>query len=113
MRLKVFVPVASKLCERIWTGSGVVGSLVGETGRLRVDFEGDDNRFPTIEARVERAAERHLWRGPDGQRYPTSAMAYVDPDGVFEVGRWKVEAEEPGLTDPEEMMAWLEEGHSE
>lgn len=106
-RLKVFVPVQDELRRRIWRGSGIVGSLVGDTERLRLDFEGDDGRYPTLEERIQRAAERHLWIGPEGQRYPTSAMAYVNPEGVLQVGWWDVDLRELELMRHEAIEAWL------
>lgn len=110
-RLAVYVPTDEQLRDEIWKGSGIVGSPVGETERLRLDFEGSREVFEAYEERVQRAAERHLWDGGDGQQgYPTSAMAYVDPDAVVQVGWWQMEKEQLDITEPDLLSAWLDEG---
>lgn len=108
--LGVFVPAAdSKLAQEVWKGSGVVGSPVGKTGRLRLDYEGDDDIYPSYADRVERAAERHQVARPGGgQGYPTRASAYVDRDEVIEVGRWNPVERELTVTDTERVSTWLE-----
>lgn len=108
-RLTVYVPRAPELQEEIWEGSGVVGSPVGDTGKLRLDFEGDREVFPTYEDRVRRAAERHTWEGPSGQQgYPTSAVAYADPDAVMAVGWWDTEARRLEVEKPGVLADWLD-----
>lgn len=107
-RLAVYVPTDEQLQEKIADGSGIVGSEVSEIGRLRLDFEGNQELYDSYEARVQRAAERHLWDGPDGQRgYPTSAMAYADPDAVAQVGWWTPDTKSLEVTDPSTLTAWL------
>lgn len=108
-RLKVFVPREPELRAKIWKGSGIVGSRVGETGRLRLDFEGDRDVFPTFEDRVQRAADRHTWEGPLGQGYPTSAMAYADPEAVLAVGWWNTEENRLEVERPEVLTDWLDD----
>lgn len=105
-RLAVFVPTDETLREEIWKGSGVVGSLVGDTGRLRLDYEGNRELYESFDTRVERAADRHLWEGPDGVGYPTSAMAYVDPETVEQVGWWYVEERRLEVTEPDLLRRW-------
>lgn len=107
-RLAVFVPRDETLREEIWAGSGIVGSPAGETRRLRLDFEGDRQLYESFEDRVQRAAERHLWEGPDGQGYPTSAMAYADPEAVERIGWWYADEEELEVTAPETLARWLD-----
>lgn len=108
--LTVFVPApGSEIRDRVWKGSGIVGSDVGETGRLRIDYEGDSDLFPTYADRVQRAGERHQVNRPDGgQGYATRASAYVSPDEVVEVGRWYPVEGELEITDPEILIKWLE-----
>lgn len=106
--LGVYVPTpGSEITDRIWDGSGIVGSLVGDSGRIRIDFEGDDEVFPTYEDRVERAAERHLAVRPGGYRgYPSQASAIVDADQVMKVGWWDPVAGELEITDREALAKW-------
>lgn len=108
--LDVYVPAPdSELAGRVWPGSGIVGSLVGDTGRLRLDYEGDDEIYPSYADRVERAAERHLVVRPGGGRgYPSKASAYVDTDQVIKVGRWDPIEDKLEITDPESLSDWLE-----
>lgn len=108
--LGVFVPApGSKLAEEVWKGSGIVGSPVGDTGRLRLDYEGNGDVYPSYADRVERAAERHhAVRPGGGQGYPTRASAYVDRDEVVEVGRWDPVERELTVTDAERVSTWLE-----
>lgn len=108
-RLQIFVPVAPELRERIWDGSGIVGSTVKDTGRLRLDFEGDEDTYSTFEERVRRAAERHLWEGPGGKKgYPSSAVAYADPGAVKQVGWWDDRDGSVEVTDPALLAKWLD-----
>lgn len=107
--LGVYAPATgSEILDWIWDGSGIVGSLVENTGRMRIDYEGDDEVFPTYADRVERAAERHLAVRPGGYRgYPSQASAVVDPDQVVEVGRWDPVAGELEITDALTVAQWL------
>lgn len=108
--LTVYVPApGTRLREEIiWDGSGVVGSEVGGSGRLRIDYEGDDDLFPTFGTRVRRAAERHTWEGPDGKSgYPTSACAYVSPEEVIAVGSYRPEEGQLDVTDRAAVEEWL------
>lgn len=108
--VRVYVPAedADELHEAIWPGSGIVGSEVGESGRLRLDFEGDQEIFDTYDARVARAAERHLYARSDGSRgYMTRACAFVDFDQVIEVGSWDPVAGELEITNKEALSEWL------
>lgn len=107
-RIAVFIPTDERLRDKIWTGSGIVGSFFGGTKRLRLDFEGDRQLYESFEDRVRRAAERHLWEGSDGQRYPTSAMAYADPEAVERIGWWYADEEELEVTAPETLAPWLD-----
>lgn len=107
--IAVYVPAPdSELRGEIWEGSGIVGSLVGDTGRLRLDYEGAEDIYPSYADRVERAAERHLATRRDGhQGYPSRASVHVDPDQVIEVGRWDPVGCELTVTDAERVRAWL------
>lgn len=108
--LAVYVPApGSELRETIWRGSGIVGSPAGETGRLRLDFEGDDERYPSFAARVRRAAERHLWSDGAGTGYPTRACAYADANEVVPVGTYAPEADLLTVDDPDTLRDWLED----
>lgn len=110
MKLSVYIPTeGSDLRDEIWPGSGIVGSEVGHTGRLRIDYEGDDDLYPRFRDRVRRAADRHLWEGPDGSRgYPTKACAYVDPDVLLEVGHWDVSEKNLELYREEPVAKWMD-----
>lgn len=92
----------------VQSGSGIVGSYVGSTGRLRIDFEGDADRFPSFADRVRRAAERHRWVGPDGSRgFPTRACAFVSPDQLIAVGTYNPASRRVDVGRPEDLRAWL------
>lgn len=110
--LTVFVPDPhsnSDLEKDLARGSGIVGSQVAETGRLRVDFEGDGEVYPDFAARVRRAAERHVWRGPDGkQGYPTRACAYVDRSELVAVGTYDLREKRVEVTEPNALRDWLD-----
>lgn len=106
----VFVPApGSDLRDEIAEGSAMVGSEVqGTDGRLRVDFEGDGEVFPTFAARVRRAAERHRWKRPDGsQGYPTSACAYVSPEEVVAIGTYEPGVRRVEVSDEGALKEWL------
>lgn len=106
--LDVYVPgPGSDLEEKVWPGSGVVGSPVGSTGRLRVDFEGDEQIYPRFADRVRRAAERHLWRQQHREGYPTRACAFVSPGEVIRVGGYDREEGRVVVGDVEVLKAWL------
>lgn len=106
--LTLYVPARdSALRETVWAGSGIVGSKVGDTGQLRIDFEGDDDVYPMFRDRVRRAAERHLWQQPHSEGYPTRACAYADPDELMEVGRYQSAENSIELTKPELLAEWL------
>lgn len=111
MKLTVYVPAPdSELRDHIKAGSGIVGSPYGDTGRLRIDFEGNLYQLPELKDyadRVKRAAERHLWRGENGERYPTSACAYVSPEEVVEIGSWDPEGGKLEITDQGMVRSWL------
>lgn len=86
----------------------MVASSVGDTGRLRVDFEGDDELFPTFADRVQRATERHTWKRPQGSGgYPTSACAYVDPEEVRAIGTFSPSSGRITVSDPDGLKDWL------
>lgn len=106
----VFVPApGSDLRDEVAEGSAMVGSEVqGTDGRLRVDFEGDGELFPTFAARVRRATDRHRWKGPDGrQGYPTSACAYVSSEEVVAVGTYEPGVRRIEVTDEDALKEWL------
>lgn len=108
--LTVYVPAeGSHLREgAIREGAGIVGSEVGETGRMRIDFEGDDDLFPTFGKRVRRAAERHSWTGPnDREGYPTRACAYVSPEELTRVGEYRPNQKKVHVTAEEPLKEWL------
>ena len=108
--LTVYVPApGSRLRQEvIRDGAGVVGSEVGDTGRIRIDFEGNADVFPTFDARVRRAAERHRWTGPDGhQGYPTSACAFVSGDELKPVGSFDPDTHRLAVDDEETLEDWL------
>lgn len=106
----VFVPApGSDIRDRVWKGSGIVGSEVGDTGRLRIDYEGDSEIYSAYADRVQRAAERHqAERRGGGQGYPTRASAYVGPDQLLEVGRWNPNEGALEVTEPEILSDWLQ-----
>lgn len=108
--LAVYVPAeGSDLHQKIWPASGIVGSEVGKSAQLRLDFEGDTTVYPTYADRVRRAAERHLHVREDGHPgYPTQACAYVSSEEVLQVGRWEVEGERLIVTRHEPLDRWLE-----
>lgn len=108
--LAVYIPAPdSDLQEVVWPESGMVGSPFGESGRLRVDYEGNQDIYPTFEVRVARAAERHLHARTNGGRgYHTRACAYVGREEVVEVGWWDPVGGKLEITDPEAVAAWLE-----
>lgn len=107
--LAVYVPAeGSDLRQKIWPASGIVGSEVGESAQLRLDFEGDTTVYPTYTDRVRRAAERHLHVREDGHPgYPTQACAYVSSEEVLQVGRWKVDDDRLIVTHREALDRWL------
>lgn len=108
--LTVYVPApGSRLrAEVVREGSGMVGSKVSDTGRVRVDFEGDAELFSTYGARVRRAAERHTWTGPEGREgYPTRACAYVSPEELVAVGSYQPRQERVIVTDEGALKGWL------
>lgn len=76
MKLSVYIPApGSELEETVWPGSGMVGSEVNDTGRIRVDYEGDQEVYLTYEQR-------------GGRAYMTRACAHVGQEEVVEVGWW-------------------------
>lgn len=106
--LEVYVPRPdTALRASIWPGSAIVGSPHGESGRLRIDFEGDDDVYPTFEDRLRRAAERHLWSDGHRSGYPTRACAYVDEEELIRVGTYDPEAQDLDLEAPEVLDGWL------
>lgn len=108
--LTVYVPApGSRLREEVVRqGSGMVGSEMGDSGRIRVDFQDETDAFPTFADRVRRAAERHTWEGPDGREgYPTNACAYVSPDELVPVGRYDPEAKRVHVNDERALEEWL------
>lgn len=106
--LKIVIPAAdSELADVIWPGSGVVASPHQDTGRLRVDFEGDDDVYPTYADRVARAAERHQWARQHRSGYPTTACAFVESGEVVTVGSYDPESGQLTITDDERLAAWL------
>lgn len=113
--LSVYVPKeGTELREHIAQGSGIVGSPYGDTGRLRLDYEGNLHGLPELERfadRVARAAERHTWETAEGKGYPTSACAYTDPNQVVKVGEFVPEDGRVKVSDEESLAGWL--GYSE
>lgn len=106
--LFVYVPRPdSDLDDAVWAGSGIVGSPVGTSGRLRVDYEGDQDIYPRYADRVRRAAERHRYNREHRKGYPTRACAFVDPDEVVRVGRYDPEKRRVIVAHPEPLEAWL------
>lgn len=110
-RLTVYVPAPdSDLREGgVQEGAGMVGSEVSDTGRIRVDFEGDAEVFSTYGERVRRAAERHSWTGPDGQEgYPTRACAYVSSEELVAIGSYEPGEMRVTVTDETALKEWLD-----
>lgn len=109
--LTVYVPKkGTELRDQIAPGSGIVGSPYGDTGRLRLDFEGNLHGLPELECfadRVARAAERHTWESAEGEGYPTSACAYADPEAMIAVGTFDRLAGRITVEDEEELTDWL------
>ena len=111
MGLTVYVPrPESDLRRTIWPGSGIVGSEQGDTGRFRVDFEGDRDRYPAYKDRVRRAAERHSWFDGERAGYPTRACAYVDEDELIAVGNYALDSDQLVVNDRKALEEWLEAG---
>lgn len=110
--LKILVPRPdSELREKIWTASGIVASEEGDTGRLRLDYEGDRDIYPTYADRVRRAADRHQWSHRHRSAYPTTASAYADPDEVLTVGSFDPTSRQLTITDAEVLADWLGVDH--
>lgn len=106
--ITIYVPrPGSELEEEVWPRSGIVGSPEGSTGRLRVDYEGDQELYPRFVERVRRAADRHRWRGEHREGYPTRANAFVDPTEVIAVGRYDVDEGRVIIDDETALAAWL------
>lgn len=108
-QLGVYVPRPnSELSDVIWPGSGIVGSKIDSTEKLRIDFEGDDEVYPSFSGRVRRAAERHMHaRESDGKGYPTRACAYVDRGEVLRVGYWDPEKRSLHIEKSSRLEEWL------
>lgn len=106
--LKIVVPAReSDLVDVIWPASGIVASEEGQTGRLRLDYEGGSELYPTYADRVRRAAERHQWARQHRSGYPTRASAYADPDEVRTVGSFDPESGQLRITDDDVLADWL------
>lgn len=106
--LAVYVPVpGSDVDAEIWDGSGIVGSPAGETGRLRIDFEGNRKLFPGFADRVRRAAERHDWSRNRREGYPTRASAHVDEGQVMRVGTYLPGSKKLEVEKPDPLAQWL------
>lgn len=99
--LTVYVPAEdSKLRDKIAPGSAIVGSEYQDTGRLRIDFEGNVHgldQLEEFEAKLQRAAERHLAK--DGWGAETVACAYVEAGEVVAVGDYEVQAGKASIHD--------------
>mgnify|MGYP006305846347 CR=1 FL=1 len=107
--LKIVVPIPdSELRKEIWTASGIVASEEGQTGRLRLDYEGDDDLYSTYADRVRRAANRHQWARGHRSGYPTRASAFVDPNEVLTVGTVDPNSWELTITDADVLANWLD-----
>lgn len=108
--LRLYIPRPdTELHERIWEGSGIVGSLRGDNDRVRIDFEGNADLYPTYRDRVRRAAERHQWTDGERSGYPTRACAYCSKDVLIDVGRYDLLADELRVDDPERLQRWLDD----
>lgn len=112
--LTVYVPKkGTELRDQIASGSGIVGSPYADTGRLRLDFEGNLHGLPELERfadRVARAAERHTWESAEGEGYPTSACAYADRDAVVAVGTFHPAAGRVTVQKTRVLQQWLDTG---
>lgn len=97
----------SSVGEEIWAGSGIVGSPTEDTGKLRIDFEGDRQVFPEFEDRVRRAAERHAWSRDYREGYPTRACAHVDREEVIRIGTYLLGSDTLKVEDSESLERWL------
>lgn len=107
--LTIYVPaLSSELRETIWQGSGIVGSNVAGSDRLRLDFEGDEERYPAFTDRVRRAAERHRWADGERSGYPTRACAYVEEEEVVPVGVYDPTDGTVVIDDQRTLEEWLE-----
>lgn len=107
--LNVYVPrPRSELAEVVWAGSGMVGSPAGSSGRIRVDYEGDQDLYPRYAERVRRAADRHRWSDGHRKGYPTRAAAHVEEQEVVAVGRYYEEERRVIVDDEEVLKAWLD-----
>lgn len=106
--LTVYVPTEdSKLRTKIAPGSAIVGSEYQDTGRLRLDFEGNVYNLEELEefeAKLQRAAERHL--AHDGRGAETVACAYVDPEEVIAVGEYDVRSGEVTIHLDDLLQEW-------
>lgn len=82
---------------------------MGDTGRLRVDFEGDTSVYPAYQDRVRRAAERHQWSDEQRSGYPTRACAHVSGDEVIPVGTYDPAADRLMVDDRTTLQDWLDD----
>lgn len=106
--ITVYVPrPGSELSESVWAGSGIVGSPAGESGLLRVDYEGSTEQYPRYVDRVRRAVDRHQWSAEHRQGYPTQAAARVDDDQVIAVGQYDPEEDRVIVEDETALERWL------
>lgn len=106
--ITIYVPrPGSELEEEVWPRSGMVGSPEGSTGRLRVDYEGDEELYPRFVERIRRAADRHRWSGENREGYPTRAVAHVDESEIVAVGRYDPQKCRVLVDDGEAFKAWL------
>ena len=107
--LPIYVPAEdSKLREKIAPGSAIVGSEYQDTGRLRIDFEGnlyDLEELEEFEAKLQRATERHL--ANDGRGVETVACAYVDRGEVVAVGEYDSAEKHVSISGDEILEDWL------
>lgn len=108
----IYVPrPGSSLREKIAEGSGVVGPAASGDARIRVDFEGNLHGLPELARyadRVERAAQRHQWKGGDAQAgYSTSARARIDRTELIRIGRFDPLTRRLDIADRSTLAEWL------
>jgi hypothetical protein len=95
------------------SGSGIVGPEADPQELIRIDFEGNVHDIDALQRfadRVERAAERHKWRGLDGERYPTSACAHVTRGDLVRIGRFDLLTRTLDVEDRQSLAEWLDVG---
>lgn len=104
MIVNVYTPTPGSLsCASIHEGSGIVGTPLGGSGRVLIDFEGNlygAENMRTYEERLLHAADRHR------TRYPTMARMAVRVAELHLVGTYDTDTRTLLVTDEAALAAW-------